>query len=87
MNLPDMLRQPDGVVFVKDVNMSGVTGPEIGHELAALVEAHDELVKRALDVIGWIEGHAHVEESDLEWALAGAKLARAALVAKIGGKG
>ena len=41
MTLPDMLRQPDGVVFVKDVNMSGVTGPDIGHELAALVEAAD----------------------------------------------
>ena len=40
-SLPDMLRQPDGVVFVKDVNMSGVTGPNIGPELASLVEAED----------------------------------------------
>mgnify|MGYP000860267133 CR=1 FL=1 len=73
-NLPDMLRQPDGVVFVKDVNMSGVTGPEIGHELAALVEAADVVCDS--DSPG---ASAH----DL-WRY---ETARAALVAKIGGKG
>lgn len=72
MNLPDMLRQPDGVVFVKDVNMSGVTGPEIGPELAALVEAADEM--------------ADDRDTQTDSGAAGRyDAARAALVAALGG--
>ena len=79
-NLPDMLRQPDGVVFVKDVNMSGVTGPEIGPELAALVEAADAVRKWTATCTAPCECHDCMDAENYD-------AARAALAAKIGGKG
>lgn len=35
-------------------------------ELAAVLKAADESVAAARAVLGWIEGHAHVEEDEIE---------------------
>lgn len=44
------------------------SGGAVNHraELAAVLKAADESVAAARAVLGWIEGHAHVEEDEIE---------------------
>lgn len=102
-NLPDMLREKV-VQYCKSWHFSGADGPDVGPELAALVEA-DDTTHAAL--VRWADANdaarranlllgVRDDSADREYREAGDALlrvartertARAALVAKIGGKG